>query len=111
VLKRDRVIGVEACDEPGRFCTRLLSFEGGMLRVNAEPTGPNPELRVQILDAGGKPVEGYTFERCRPITGDDLDAPMAWEGRDGIGGDVSRDAAALHVTLRDMRLYAFRFGA
>lgn len=109
VLKRDRVVGIEAGDEPGWFCTRLLSFEGDRLYVNAEPTGPHPELRVQMLDAESKPIEGYTFDRCRPISSDGLDAVLTWEGREGIGSDVSRDAAALHFKLRDMRLYAFQF--
>ena len=88
----------------------MLSFEGERLYVNTEPTGPNPELRVQVLDAEGKPVEGYTFDKCRPVTTDGLDAGVTWEGREGICADVSRDAAALHFKLRDMRVYAFQFG-
>ena len=110
VFKRDRIVGIEAGDEPGRFSTRPLSFEGGRLLVNLEPTGPHPELRVQLLDpTDGSPIEGYTFEKCHPITSDDLDGAVTWKGRDGIGPEVSREAACLHFTLRDVRIYAFEF--
>ncbi|MDP6107027.1 MAG: hypothetical protein QGI33_01140 [Candidatus Brocadiia bacterium] len=110
VFKRDRVVGIEAGDEPGRFSTRPLSFEGDRLLVNVEPTGPHPELRVQLLDpTDGSPIDGYTFEKCHPITGDELDGAITWEGRDCIGPEVSREAACLHFTLRDVRIYAFEF--
>ncbi len=110
-FKRDRVVGIEAGDEPGRFSTRPLSFEGDRLVVNVEPTGPSPELRVQLLNgADGSTIEGYTFDQCRVITSDELDGAVVWTGRDRIGPEVSRGAVCLHFTLRDVRLYAFQFG-
>ena len=109
-FKRDRVVGIEAGDEPGRFSTRPLSFECERLVVNVEPTGPNPELRVPLLNArDGSPIEGYTFEQCRPITSGELDGAVSWAGRDRIGPEVPRGAVCLHFTLRDVRVYAFQF--
>jgi hypothetical protein len=112
VLKKDRVVGIEAKDEPGHFSTRTLSFEGDLLRVNVEPTGPNPELRVQLLNwEDGAPIEGYTFEKCQPIVTDSLDEVVGWEGKERIGPEVLRQAVRLHFRLRDTRIYAFQFGA
>ena len=111
VLKRDRVVGIEAKDEPGHFSTRTVSFEGDLLRVNVEPTGPNPELRVQLINwEDGTPIEGYTFEQCQPMATDSLDEVVRWEGRERIGPEVPREAVRLHFRLRDTRIYAFQFG-
>jgi len=109
LVKRDRIVGVQAGEEPGRFVTRVLSFEGDRLVANVEPTGPHPELRVQLLDAGGAPLPGHTHEDCVPVTADGLDAPLAWRGGDRIGAQVPRGAVRLHFLLRDVRLYAFQF--
>lgn len=109
-LKRDRVVGIEGRPEGGHCATRPLAFEGSHLVVNAEPTGPDPELRVQLLSAQTHaPIAGYAFEQCRPIRADGLDAPVVWEGSAGIGADVPRAAVRLHFRLRAMRLYAFQF--
>jgi len=110
VIKRDRILGIEASPEAGWFATRPLSFEGDQLVVNVEPTGPNPELRVQLLDAATmKPIDGYVFETCRPITSDELDGVVRWQGRQRIGPEVPRGAVALHFRLRNCRVYAFQF--
>lgn len=111
VFKRDRVLGIEAGNSPGHFSTRTLSFEGDQLLVNAEPVSPDSELRVQILKwDDGKPQEGYTFEKCRPITADSVDGKVTWEEHGRLGPEVSRTAMRLHFLMRNMRLYAFQFG-
>lgn len=109
-FKRDRVVGIEGSSEGGHFSTRPISFEGCRLVVNAEPTGPDPELRVQLLSSEtDKPYDGYMFSGCRPIREDGLDSLVAWDAKEGIGPEVPRESVRLHFQLRDMRLYAFQF--
>lgn len=109
-LKRDRVIGIEGDREGGHFSTRPLCFEGDRLVINAEPNGPDPEIRVQLLSSEtNDPIEGYTFETCRPITEDGLDIPVIWNGRDRIGAEIPRASVRLHLRIRSMRIYAFQF--
>ena len=109
-LKRDRVLGIEGRGEGGHFSTRPLSFEGTRLVVNAEPTGPDPELQVQFLSSDtNDPIDGYTFDRCQPINTDGLDIPVVWEGKERIGAEVSRESVRLHFKVRSMRVYAFQF--
>lgn len=109
-FKRDRVLGLEGRSEGGQASTRPVAFSGKRLVVNVEPTGPDPELRVQVLSSQtNEPIAGYTFDQCRPIHTDGLDAPVVWEGQDGLGGDVPRESVRLHFRLRNVRLYAFQF--
>ncbi len=111
VLKRDRIIGIEAGPGVGHFATRPIRFAGRHLMLNVEPTGPGAEMRVQLL--GGEdasPIDGYTFEQCQPLTADDLDAHVKWQGKDTIESRVSARRVSIHFRFRNMRIYAFQFG-
>lgn len=109
-FKRERILGIEGNATGGHFSTRPLSFAGNRLVVNAEPTGPNPELRFQLLSAEtNQPLPGYTFDDCQAIHGDVLDGPVVWNGSAALGPDVPRAAVRLHCRVRDMRVYAFQF--
>jgi hypothetical protein len=115
---RDRIVGIEAGSEEGNFGTRELIFEGRSLVVNAEPTGPDAELRVQIVTGvrtqfhheakNPAPITGRTFEECKPITTDELDGVVTWENGSDLGR-WSGKPVRLHFHLRSMRLYAFQF--
>ncbi len=120
LFKRDRILGIEAGDKPGTFWTRPLLFAGRRLVVNVEPTGPNPELRVQLLGVGIDPENrgryrsqdaappGYGFADSVPITEDSLDAVVRWK-RGAELGEWAGKPVRLHVRLRDVRIYAFQF--
>jgi hypothetical protein len=109
-FKRDRIIGVEAGTEPGRFSTRPLRVAGNRLVMNVEPLAPDAFLRVQLLSAAtDEPIEGYTFAESDPVTVDDLDARVRWSGRDTIRADIVEQPLRLHCLFRNLRLYAFQF--
>lgn len=112
LLKSDRIIGIEAGDEWGHFCTRPLRFVGRALRLNVESTGPCAQMRVQLLSSeDDEPIDGYTFDSCAPLTLDELDAPVGWQGKDGIEAGVATKPVRLHFRFCNMRIYAFQFGA
>ena len=111
LLKRDRIVGIEAGEQWGHFSTRPLRVAAGPLKLNVEPTGPDAQMRVQLLSLDTEePIEGYTFEACAPLTADQLDAQVRWQGRDGIAPDIASGPVRLHFRFRDMRIYAFQFG-
>lgn len=111
VLQRDRIVGVEAGRPEGRFCTRLLRVRPGRLRLNLEPTGPDAQLRAQLLSAADdEALAGYTFADCHPLTADDLDAQVSWVGRAQVDAATAARPLRLHLQLRQMRIYAFQFG-
>ena len=111
-FKRDRVVGLEgrSDDGGGHFSTRPLASDGGRLVVNAEPTGPDPEIRVQLLSAETHdPIEGYSFDNCQPLVEDGLDMPVVWNGSDIVPENLARASMRLHFRVRSMRIYAFQF--
>lgn len=122
VFKKDRILGIEAGETEGTFLTRPLIFEGGRLIVNAEPTGPDPQLRVQLVASDSvpvrhpargtyledEPVQGMTFDDAVPITGDDVDGEVRWQS-DAQLADWNGRPVQLQFRIRSMRIYAFQF--
>jgi len=104
-LRRDGFVYLEPPGGTGELVTRLLLWDEGEPELNVSV--PHGEARVQVLDAKGVPLEGYTYEDCIPFRGDSTRWVPEW--RDG------RLLAALHdrivrlgVRLTNGRLYAIR---
>jgi hypothetical protein len=65
-------------------------------------------LRIEITDAEGKPLPGYSLEESAEIVGDEFEGTARWRS----GSDVSKLAGRivrLHLVLKDADLYALRF--
>jgi hypothetical protein len=123
VFKRDRIMGIESVPEGGAFWTRPLMFEGKTLVVNAEPTGPDAQLQVELIGVGtgsappswahgegekDTPCPGFTFDENVPVTSDDLDAVVKWKERSSVEAWAGKPVR-LFFRLRSMRIYAFQF--
>ena len=101
-MKRDRYVAREAGDKGGTLTTQLLTLDAHELALNVDAAGG--EVRVQVLDADGKPVPGFRFSDCRAITGDSLSATVKWaRPLSTLRGKALR----LEFSLRNARLFAF----
>jgi len=86
----------------GTVTTKPFLFSGQRLEINAAAEG---SIRVEILDAGGAPLEGFVSE---PIQGDDLRHAVSWQ--DGAKlGDLAGKPIRLRFHLEKAHLYAFQF--
>lgn len=106
-LRTDGFVSVHAPYGGGELVTRPLRFAGGELEMNFS-TSAAGGVRVEIQDAGGKPIDGYALDDCPEIIGDQLDRTVAWKS----GSDVSRLAGKpirLRFVLKDADLYSIRF--
>jgi hypothetical protein len=75
-MRRDRYVARESGDAAGVLRTRVVTLDAKMMTLNADAR--RGEIRVRITDPAGKPLAGYTFADCAPITGDSLAAPVKW---------------------------------
>jgi hypothetical protein len=108
-LRLDGFVSVNAPMKGGELLTRPLTFQGSKLSLNFS-TSAAGDIRVEIQDAAGNPLPGFTLEDCPPVFGDSLERTVMWK----IGGDVSSLAGKpvrLRFVLRDADLYALRFVA
>ena len=95
------VAGREAIGE-GRIVTPPLILDAESLLLNVDSAAG--EVRVQITNANGQPLEGFRFEDCEPIRSDLLAAPVSWTGDlSSLQGQPVR----IEFSLRDAKLFAF----
>jgi len=59
---------------------------------------------MQCVDAN--PLQGYSFDDCDRLTGDEEDQVVTWKGE----GDISRvgEMAAIRVEMFQAKLFAYR---
>ena len=105
-LRLDGFVSVNAPLKGGSMTTRPLVFEGTELELNYA-TSAAGELRVELRDAGGHPLEGFTLADCEPIWGDHIERVVKWKGGDlrALSGKPVR----VHFSLSDADLYSLRF--
>jgi hypothetical protein len=104
-LRRDGFVFLAPDGGAGEVATRPLQWASGEPQLNA--AAPHGEVRVQVLDARGEPLEGYRFDDCIPFRGDSTHWTPEW--RDGRLLAALRDRIVrLAVRLINGRLYAIR---
>ena len=106
-LRLDGFVALHAPAAEGEMVTRPLRFEGSRLTLNFS-TSAAGSVRVELQDAEGQPLEGFTLTDCPAIYGDEIDRVVAWKG----GSDVSRLAGTpvrLRIVMNDADVYALQF--
>lgn len=106
-LRLDGFVSVNASHDGGEVVTRPLTFSGESLVVNFSASAAG-QLRVEIQDARGHPLDGYELESCVTLLGDDVERTVTWEN----DRDLSRfDGSPVRLRFRliDADLFSFRF--
>jgi len=106
-LRIDGFVAVEAGMDGGELRTEPLVFDGGELVVNFA-TSAGGAVRVELQDAAGRPIEGYTMADAADLFGDDLERRVTWGG-DGDVSDLAGEPIRLRIAVVDAELYSFRF--
>jgi hypothetical protein len=94
-------------NDVGIITTKPFVFTGKKLMVNAKLFSQG-NLKVELLDASGKPIPGYTVADARIVTGDQLSAIAGW----GNGNDISNlegKEVQLRFYLKGGDLYSYWF--
>lgn len=106
-LRLDGFASLHADYAGGEMTTKPFTFTGKALHLNLS-TGAAGSVAVEIQDAEGKPLPGFTLDDCKAISYDDIDRVIAWKA----GSDVSALAGKpvrLRWVLKDADVFSFRF--
>jgi hypothetical protein len=106
-IRLDGFASLHAPLSGGELTTKLLTYAGGRLSLNYS-TSAAGSLRVEIQDATGTPIPGFTLEEAEELYGDSIDQTAAWSH----GPDVSQLAGKevrIRFVLCDGDLFSFRF--
>ncbi len=81
--KKNRLIGYKA-NLPEHITLQPAMDSPVKLILNGQ-TRPGGSIRIRILnEQDRKPMSGFDFENCEPMTGDFLKAPVRWNGQAGL---------------------------
>ena len=98
-----------ACLEPiggwGQFITKTLIPKSGKLTVNYH--APVGQVLVQVTNSKRKPLPGYSFSDCIPLTGDKIHGNVRWKRHKNLSNLVGKPIR-IEFRLFDARIYALR---
>ena len=106
-----RLCGVETATE-GRFTIPTVFRTENELRLNYR-CAPGGWIRVELMPRiptmqcpDANPLEGFTFETCDPLTGDQEDQVVTWGGSSDITG--VGEMVAIRVQMFQAKLFAYK---
>ena len=104
VLKPDRFVALRAGREPAELLTYGFKLPSNTILLNAT-TGSDGWLRLEVLEAGGKPIAGFSEADCTPITGDSTAQAVHWKGADA-GATIAGRAARLRLRAQNAEVFS-----
>ncbi len=105
-LRLDGFASLRPTEQTGQLVTKPLTFKGQQLQINGRCMAGG-SIRVEVLNAAGKPLPGFELDNCVPFSGDSLRHTIAWKTQ----AQIPQQAAPirLRVVLTSADLYAFQF--
>ncbi|NLF08612.1 MAG: glycoside hydrolase family 43 protein [Pirellulaceae bacterium] len=106
-MRIDGFVALNAPLKGGDVVTKPIIFAGNSLSLNFS-TSAAGSIHVEIQDASGKPISGYSLADCHEVFGDSLYRVVAWK----TGSDLSKLAGRpirLRFTMKDADLFSFQF--
>ena len=106
-LRMDGFASVYAGYAGGEVLTHPLRFTGSELVLNYA-TSAAGSVRVEMQDADGRPIPGYTVAESPEVYGDEIEGVARWQGGASVAALAGRPVR-LRLVLRDADVYALRF--
>lgn len=103
----DGFVSADADHKGGWLQTPLLKFGGNRLRLNID-TGAMGTAFVELRDAQGRSIPGFTLADCEEIGGNFINQLVYWKGNPNIGTLAGREIR-VYIQLKRAKLYAFQF--
>ena len=105
-LRPDGFFSLDADSSGGRMTTKPFTFTGQRLVINAEVN--RGILTVELLDAEGKAIPGYSRDECQAIQVGGIELEVCWTGTSDVG-TLQGQPVRLRFDLQQAKLFAFQF--
>jgi hypothetical protein len=106
-LRLDGFASVNASYAGGELVTRPLVFAGKELVINYS-TSAAGSIRVELQDASGNPLPGYSLDDAVEIVGDEIERVVSFKGGPDVGSLAGRPVR-LRFVMKDADLFSLRF--
>lgn len=102
-MKRDRFAGVQPTESIGQITMKEIDLSSvASMTLNADASGGS--IRVEILNADGYRMPGFTKDDAIDIKSDDLRHQVAW--KEHTLGDLPKGDYRLRIHLKDAEVFA-----
>lgn len=108
-VRLDGFVSLHAPFAGGELTTKPLVFSGQRLSLNYS-TSAAGSVRVEVQDAEGKPIEGFSLADADELYGDSVDQSVSWKGKVDVSQLVGKPIR-LRIKLRDADVYSYCFTA
>ncbi len=106
-LRPDGFASLNAPYQGGEALTKPFTFEGKTLNLNFA-TSAAGSIRVEVQDADGAVLEGFSAADCNEILGNMLERPVLWKGNADVGR-LAGTPIRLRFIMKDADLYSLQF--
>ena len=106
-MRLDGFVSVHAPYKGGEMVTKPFTFSGEKLHLNFA-TSAAGEIRVEIQDANGQPIPGYSLDDSQTLIGNEIERIVAWENSEDVS-KLSGKSIRLRFVMKDADLYSMWF--
>lgn len=106
-FRTDGFVSLRAAEDAGEMRTRPLTFSGKTLTLNyAVMAGGH--IQVEIQNANGQVLPGYSLDDCTPLTGDQIEQQVTWKNGSDLSG-LAGQPVVLRFVMQKADLYSLQF--
>ncbi len=106
-VRIDGFVALHARHKRGELITKPLVFRGKKLALNFA-TSAAGNLRVELRDAAGQPLPGFTLADSDEIFGDALERTVTWKDKTDVSSLTGRPIR-LRLVMSEADLFSLRF--
>ncbi|NLU21483.1 MAG: LamG domain-containing protein [Phycisphaerae bacterium] len=104
-LRKDGFVSLDNDELPGEVVTKRFENVSGPLQVNYDSRGG--VIRVELLDADGRVMEGYERGACEPLTGNQVRGVVSWKTKKELPAGAT---VRFRFVMDHARLFSFMPG-
>lgn len=105
-IRLDGFVSLHAPLSGGELITKPLKFTGRRLSLNYS-TSAAGHVRIELQDATGQPLSGFTLADADELFGDSVDHTVTWKNQSDVRSLVGK-SIRLRFALSDADLFAFQ---
>lgn len=104
----DGFVSVHAESKPGAVITKPIQFTGDHLIVNSATSSKGGSIKVELQNSAGESISGFTATDCDPITADQIDQTVTWNGKADLS-EIEGQTVRIRFEVTAADLYSYKF--
>ncbi|MCB1231299.1 MAG: hypothetical protein KDN19_13585 [Verrucomicrobiae bacterium] len=104
----DGFVSMRTGNDGGELLTKPLTFSGNHLTLNYTTLAKRGSVKIELQNADGQPIDGFTLADATPLTGDSVKATVTWKGGHDLS-ELSGKPVRVRLVATQADLFSLRF--